>query len=496
MPWKYRLLDELNQRPGSASRGGGWSSHPSVEPAMAAAWASADAGGKRRLIAALLQRSQPQAMITLIERFHELDEASRHAMLESAQDLYRPMRQLMSAGQRAGISKAAVFNGITLIEQAGATGLAYLVIEKLKHPEPEVRQRASECLGSLVERIGQMPPRAASELAVAVRDGVARFASHRHPAVLRAWFGLGGRVLAVASGGGCDWLDDPEHPAVVAMRELLSRADGPDVQRGLAGALGFPTLGLAAVAGLRQGIPGGWLGPALAGQEHLVMSTGARRCLGRVSEASDLWPSSAMIRTWDEAGRRGLTAWATALPGTNLSRAERLAALVDDESPVVRLAAMRGLITLAGEEHDGDPRVVHQVQLLLMERTRDRDAGLARLAASWLMRSSADRRDKPQQTQHCAQMMKSPHESVRVAAGRRLGADSFDRMWAAWPRLDEKARLSAARAAIRLDPATRRRLSEHLRSDSASRQRAMEVVTLVQRVGGDALEGAPTRERE
>ena len=283
MPWNYTILDRLSLGKHPQLN------HPSVELALSAAWASADAGGKQRLVTAMLHRRQTRGLELLIRRLHELGADARAELVRRAEDLDTPLRKCL--GDPAGNDPTPPVNALGLIADGAAGGLADLATSRLRHAHPQVRTAAGACLRLLALKAPQMPPRSATRLADAVNGAVERFAHHRHPAALRAWLALAPRGLA-AGGGVVEALQDPDHPAVGPMRELLQAAEGPEVRRGLIAALSFRTLALAATAGLRVCAAQNQLDPVLKDQEHLLDLPAVRRGLARVGDPTELWPLS------------------------------------------------------------------------------------------------------------------------------------------------------------------------------------------------------------
>lgn len=473
MAWNYPLIDRI-----LANQDAWLVEHPSVERALGTAWATARPAGRRKLIAALLKQSRPAGLLMLIRRLHELDADSRDEMSKRLDDLQTPLRQCLAGANDA--DTVAIGNALSLIAQGAAGDLAYMVVAKLRHRAPEIRAAAGACLRMLAQKASDMPPATAGRLIEAVNDGVVRFAHHRHPAALRAWLALTPRGFA-AGGAVVEALQDAEHPAVGPMRELLQEADGPEPRHGLIAALALPTLSLAAVAGLRVCVAQGQLGPVIAGREHLLDLPAVRRGLARVGDATELLPALPTAKPTDgyELDFRGAwAAWIDALPGPALGKALRLGHLMAVPDPATRLAALRYLFALADRKLTDDPRAVAEAARHVRETAQnDADPDLARLAGTWLLaRAQAE-------PEGLTAVVRSRHAGLRAAASRRLGATAFERLWTAWPRLGDRARLDAARAALRLDPTSRTRLESQLRGGGAARQRAVEIVTVADRAG-------------
>jgi len=472
MAWKYPLLDRI-----AAGSDRGLTEHPSVQRAIGVAWDTADPAGRRKIIAALLQNRQPENLVTLIQRLHELDPGSRAELVQRMDQLQKPLRIVLS-GSNASQSPDAQINALILIEAAAAGSLAYLVTEKLRSPHDEVRRQAEAGLLGLVGQADSMSDVDSRRLIEAVNAAVVRYASHRRPAVLRAWLGLAPRGL-VAGGASLDALQDTDHAAVGPMRDLLKAAEHPLDRAGLVAALSIPPLTLAAVAGLRRCIEKETWGEAIAGREHLLDWAAVRRGLARAGEPGALLPD-----TWDDApgaAVAALPAWIAALPMPPLDQAAQLRRLSDAATPLpARFAACRRLITLVDQADinvtaSPDPRLIAQVQQQLTDRVDDQNASLARLAAAWLLGQNTD----DNHAAALAAISQSRHSPVKAMASRRLRATAFDRLWDAWPNMNDTARLQAARTALKLDPLAAQRLEAKLRRGGRPRSQALEIVTCI-----------------
>ena len=171
---------------------------------------------------------------------------------------------------------------------------------------------------------------------------------------------------------------------------------------------------------------------------------------------------------------------------------------------------------LTGSAVGQDVRVLGVVgEALQAVAQRDPRGSIARLAAAWLLSrrgvSAARAAARPKTSRgevngwsggvgggvsgdaeesRAAGLLGSSHEAVRVMAGRRLGGRlgrrAFERVWDAWPRLDDVSRLRAARAALRLDPTARAKLDAALAGDVRDRSRAQSIAAQLE--GGDLRE--------
>ena len=339
-------------------------------------------------------------------------------------------------------------------------------------------------------------------MAETLDQAVVHYGNHLHPGALRAWLAQGPAVFAPDSLA-LQVCNDPEHPAVPALRDLLKNADGPAVRRGLIGLLGLPTLALAAVAGLRKVVQDGpaELARTLHGQGHLLDLPGVQRGIARGGVPEGFWPPALTKgRGPDEPHPAcdALPAWATALPGSPREVLSRLGPLTATGPVERRLDALRRTMQCArpADLPNGArataPAFRHALQGVLAPLTADPDPRIAALATACLQqdrfahRPSAPRagyrfRAPVPPDPHAAQGEPTPpRPSVprcRRAAARRVAATAFEPLWHAWSRLPAAQRGRAAAAALRLDPTARERLrSATTAHDGAVRARAGEIL--------------------
>ncbi|MEM8739790.1 MAG: hypothetical protein AAGG38_15115, partial [Planctomycetota bacterium] len=511
MAWKYPLLQHIAE-----GRDPALTRHPATARALAAAWATAHPAGRRQLVAALLRHGPPENRLTLITHLDELDPPTRAELAQNLHLLHTPLRLALGRAE-PGPQRHA----LALIRDAHAGGLAYLVVEKLRHPDPALRRDAGQTLLHLADAGPHLTAPDRLRLVQAVNQALLRYAHHQHPATLDAWLTLAPYVPTLDPEP-LGALEDPDHPAVAPLRDRLKldpspkpdtdapEKDTPDrVIRGLVPALLLATLAPAAVAGLRQLALRGRLAPALLGQEHLLDLPAVRRRLAHAGQPDDLAlpqpsaPATAMApstapRDLSETAPESVAAstpapaWAAWLDALPLSPAAKLRRLADllrspESSPTARLDALRRLTALAPRPTPSpiappadSPDLTRQIIDALRPLGDDPDSAVARLAAAWCLAPPRPDRDT------LDTLRRSRHAAVRRLAERRLAATAFDRLWHAWPKLNDAARLAAARAALRVDPSTRPRLDAQLRRGGPGRRRAVEITTYT-----DAVPPAP-----
>ncbi|MEO1235165.1 MAG: HEAT repeat domain-containing protein [Planctomycetota bacterium] len=490
MAWHYRLLEQITAEADPAL-----ADHPSVDRALAAAWSSAEPGGRGRLVASMLGRGGPAGAEALIRRRHELDAVSRAALAERAKtnggnrDLTPALRRVLKGPDAQGR-----MNAIEMIADAGDGALADLLIDRLHDPNDDVRAAAGRALLSLTDRVEAMTAgevvqggggiRGAQRLVEAAARAVERFAHHQNLAALEAWCVVADRGLA-AGGGVVEALQDPEHAAVGKLRELLRTAATADQatatrrSRGLVPALAFAPLALAAVEGLRglAAAGGEAMAEALNGREHLLDLPAVRRGLSRAADPAGLVPAEQEFLRFP-GGIGGV--WIDALPLSAHSKAERWCVWLDaaeTDTATDRLAVLRRLLAVLDAEPKRSP-TRSAAAGTLARRAADPDAAVARLAVAWSLASGNLAAAERDGVMHAAS--RSPRPAVRRLVERRLGAEAFDRLWRAWPRMDTAQRVAAARAALRTDPTARARLDSQLHRGGLDRERALEIVVCVQ----------------
>jgi|GEM_PF-3589061 len=539
MAWNHPLLTAIATEarrglPGPRSAAATLHGHPALDAALAAAWETAGPRGRARIVDLQLSRGTPAAAEGLVAQLHRLDGPSRSILLGRMKDLHPALRRMLgrsAAGadtpDRARVTDAqSAINALWLIEHGNAGVLAYLALPRLRDPDSAVRDAAAACLQGLADgrhRAGAgngdgapTDHRATEAVAESLDQAVVQYRNHLNPDALRAWVAQGPAVF-VPGAPALAALNDPEHAAVPALRELLKNADGPAVRRGLVGLLGMPSLALAAVVGLRRVAEEGSaaLAGVLHGQSHLLDLSAVRRGIARGGPPGALWPPD-----FDRAGSclacDGLPAWAAALPGSPREVLSRLGPLTADGPAARRLDALRRAAQCA---RPADPRDAQRtatpafrdaLHTTLTPLTADPDARIAAPAAACLQRERTDARrpGTPRRQRFRAPGPPDPHAvpgedepprpsvaRCRRAAARRISATAFEPLWHAWVRLPVAQRSRVAAAALRLDPTARERLRcAATAHDAVVRGHARAILTTLaaepQRDGTPALHGA------
>jgi HEAT repeat protein len=167
----------------------------------------------------------------------------------------------------------------------------------------------------------------------------------------------------------------------------------------------------------------------------------------------------------DDQTQRRAVLWLDGLPLTAARRIEALDPAQAGQSPTVRLLALRRLIGL------GEPDAQHTIAAFCF----DADSLIARIALRYLVHHRYE-----QLPALLARLSSSPHPRVRRLAEAHLAPTGFARLWAAWPRLDRRTRITAGRALIKIDPKLNHKLAQCLHAPSPDdRLQALSMIRLL-----------------
>lgn len=427
---------------------------PSVDIAMAAALATAEPAAVTLMARRLLQRNHREGTLALVLQYHNLPPRVRRQIVAQADALFRPLREATERRATAGPA-----NSIEIIRRADATRLAYLLTDLLRRGAPDAKPLAAE---ALLEMAGRpvTDPAGAAYLQSAIEEAVASFAHHQHAQVLLAAASLVPRPIP----GVMAMLAVDDHAAADEMRRIVSAAEHPAIRRGLALWLTVRSLNAPALMGLRRAAAAGQMHECLA-EHHLLRIAPVANALAKVELPVDLCPSDEHVTAMPVAARRGLASWYATLPLEPIVHIQRLAILHRDDDELVRLSALRGLMTLARQ--GVDEGVLDAVALFC----EDRSPAIARIALRELIR-----RHYPGLAKLLAKLVNSGHQEVRRLAGRLLGPIGFERLWEAWPVLDEQRRLAAGRALIKIDDRFHHLLADRLQCEGPGQLRALAMI--------------------
>ena len=438
--------------------------------ALAAALPSAGPTELPIIVQILLRREDHAGQSALVTSFHLLPPDAQELVILEYARLYRALADAMAQKGTAG-----PINGLTIIARARSARLAYLVSDQLRSSEPQVRQMAADTLLGLAswasDRNRAEPPGpdrdgpAVEAISRAVAEGVATYPQHRQQAVLLALLALAGSTRPAT------WrlLTNPRQPAVAMLRAFIDANTDALAQRALPIVIrqrAFTAMAVAVIDRLR---PGKGLEELLE-QTHLFVNPLAAGHLRKLDAVVSRAFTDDQLDTLSSTQARGLPRWIMLLPLESAQQVEPLARCNRLSDPLARVAALRALFALASDP--SVPGTASGANAAISSFCRDSQPEIARLALRHLARCRWE--DLPRLL---ADLITSSDESVRALAGKYLAAVGFDRLWAAWPRLDELQRLAAGRALIKIDPNFHQQLALRLASaQRPDRLRAMAMI--------------------
>lgn len=257
------------------------------------------------------------------------------------------------------------------------------------------------------------------------------------------------------------WLAEEDHPAHMALRAVVRRAEGDDVSGRCVRLLARPSVAPAAMDRLsrRDGGPAWW---SFLAESHLLLNAARRRRLRAAPKPAQFLPGWHELSALSAAARRGLPAWVSTLPLAGPDKAARLVRLLTESDPATRWLAVGALANESPVEPDA--------REALLDYAFDRDHRVARRALISLLREAPS-------FEALRKLQRSPHEDVRAIAQRRL--DDTD-MWKA-----PQGRWSCAAVAHRRLASDRDGVVSELRNrvrngDTSSRVNAIELVRRLQ----------------
>ncbi len=426
---------------------------------MAAAIPWAEPPVQERLTLHLLQRQHPEGLVALTDHFDRLPPQVQQLVVDHAAQMDRSIRESASRAHGPG-----PLNALTLIRRAAAIRLAYLPAQMLRRGREDVRPIAGACLQELSQCADQDSAANVQYLLTALGEALACYPQHRQPQVLHALLHLTPRPLPLLLGA----LDTPRHPALEPLRTLLERDEAPHVAAALLSLLPVASLTFAVLRRLqRAGSQQQW--SDLLRDTHLLLAPRVARSLQSLIESDSLLPTPEAVEALPADAACAAPRWIMAVRTEPPRRIELLARLNHATQPRARLAALRALIEQSRDPLGGSANDV------LATFTHDEEAPLARAALRHLIR-----RDWPGLTALAIRLTTSPHEAVRRLASSFVSRRGFERMWQAWPKLDDTQRLAAGRALIKLDPLFHQQLAARLeRADRPSLLRALSIIELL-----------------
>lgn len=439
-----------------------------VDRAMIAALPTADRLPRRLMALLLLHRRHPDGLLGLVLHFHLFAPDIQHTIASHAGEMFRPIRRAAGMRQTHG-----PLNAIQIIHRSLSARLAYLAADQLRTGSSEAQCAAGACLLHLARHaasdprpavLPQIEPRGIEYLQSAVNEALTAQQRHEQRSVLvaAAWLLLRGEPTLN------QLLCNQRQPAAQAMPELVDEGDQPAIVRSLMLFMRMPPLVDAALTGIRRAAQREALGPML-GQHHLLHLPGLAVTLARLEQPETLCLSDAQSRALAPHEARGLPVWLASLPLQRGERIARLAELRHLPDPLTRLMALRRLVgmserheqpaqggakpappataelEMSGPDGDADHAAEPTLEAIALF-CDDPDPQLARIALHHLAR-----RRYRGLARLLMRLINSPHELLRRYASHRLAPIGFQRLWGAWPRLDEQRRVAAGRALAKID---------------------------------------------
>jgi HEAT repeat protein len=443
----------------------------SVDQALSAALAHADADEVGALGLAMLERGKPNAAEALVGAYHRLPTDLQHKVVAEAERFATSIRR--AAGGRGD---QAALNALAIIENAASTRLAYLVTSMCRHGEARVREQAGRCLVALARRAASSPePHQQPHLDTlstrflieAVEQAVVLYSRHDQPDVLSAMLWLMPRPMPEALAA----LRSAEHAATEPLAHRLTADSDTASRRALLGLIAIRPLADACGRALSDANLSQSLGEVLE-TGHLLAMPAVTRALGRVRRPETLWPDAKQHSAMPTHARRWLPTYLAATTPDTHEQVARLASLSRRTDPPTRLAVLRRLLAIARSRNADDRAAADNANDAIALLTRDPEPAIARTALWHLIQ--VDYAGLPR---ILADLVNSRHPAIRRLASKHLAPLGFDRYWDAWPKLDPKRRVAAGRALIKIDGDFHRHLANRLASrDPDKRLRALGII--------------------
>jgi HEAT repeat protein len=290
--------------------------------------------------------------------------------------------------------------------------------------------------------------RHAASLAGAIAEACVSYRVHGRRDVLAAAAALAPRRFKNLSGK----LTDARHDALPAMRDMIRKADTPEIQQALLFLAGFEAFRSEAVESIdRAGGMKRW--SDLVGQAHLTAVPEILLAVRRLHQPIHLAPSSDAVPSLGIAAQRLLPRWIEALNLEPSQRAANLAIAAVSSDPLARLLTLRALM------RQSDPSALQGVALFCF----DSQLPIARIALGHLI----DRR-WGQLGSWLMRLIDSPHAEIRQTAERQLAGIGFEQLWAHWDSMSPASREKAGVALMKIDRHFLRQLAEKMQSSGAA----------------------------
>jgi len=409
-----------------------------------------------RALDALLRRRSLDGHREIVARLHTFDEAWRRKVRDNHARLVPALREAVIGSDRQTCvngCRAAVW-----LRQYDLIPAILAGMEDVNNPNAKVLGEALlDLTESLCTDLAAPRPHHACGDAQSVRrrvveslgGSVGRFAKHRRREIVEAFLLLTYRDDAVLS----QVLQDPYHPAFVALVEMLAKIPHESVIGLLLSFLDDPRTPSAVLSVVSKRSDPGFL-KRLLRKVGCEPAASVARNLKRIESLG--WARDASVLDACDDLEQAAAVRLAMLSGVPRAQAYSLVEhVLQHGKPGGRRAAADALDEFRGADanslalealRDKDPEV--QAKILVQLRGRGIPGALARLV----------------------EMIDNPHESVRDAARKSLAEFSFARYLASFDLLDEDVRISTGDLVKKVDPQTVPMLRAELSSPVRSRR--------------------------
>jgi len=453
------------------------SDDPLVDQALAQSLPNSDPATRSRVAHALLDRGQTAGLIGLTRHYLILDSALQHRIAESAQLMYRPLRE---AASQASSRPSA----IELIRRSSDPRLAYLLIEMLNDSDREVRDASGKAFLAMCElaRTDHQPgtkwsidATLANYLVSCAEQAIERYEHHACEAIIDASLWLLPRTM----GRWSETMNRLRHAGLQATRNQLSKAKSDAAARALLVAMKYPELTTSAIEGLERASQSESV-LRVVGQFAMLKQLSVRKALSVAKSVGEIWaqpegPIRVLAHQQSEGRASGAVAMLSVLPMSNEARIDRLMDMAKQACERAQIMVVRRLGTLARKAHQAKEPPTLEIEALVELASGQHEsisATTARLASATAMSIDPVITSDILESLVCSQ-----DATVRLMAAKRLAPLGFERLWSSWSRLPEDRCLAAARALIQIDPHFHAHLGEKLlHQDTSVCIRALQMI--------------------
>ena len=427
---------------------------------LAAALPHAEPSEREALAAAALATRHPAALAAVIGQLDRLGGSVAEKLSRGDLPIEASIRLVR---QRGG--PRALLNAVAVLRRSGDPRLLGRLAELLGHDSDEVRGRAGEAMLAVVELHAGSEGRRRldSETSRCIDAALAAAISSNRRGVDEVF--LAAALLARPGPGLARILDDPEHPALFALRRVATRTDHRLVRRNLLRWLTSPVLAGQAARWIHR-VEGAQQCTDLLTSGHLLLQPARRRAMRRVDKPARCLGDLPTATELAADAQVALVRFIRALSLGGDTRRERLAECVALRADLARLGAMLAL--LADESPQSD-RILERMSL-------DRDRAVSLLAALRVL----GRQDAGAEV--VRRLERSPHAAVAARAAVAAAGRSPEALIERWPSLRPA---EGAAAALTLLGRQRRALLASLGTALATggRNEQLAAIAIARRLG-------------